>query len=338
VKRLVAFAVIGLILVVAAQAQDRPLVLVFDLKTTHLSKDEMVVLIDYIASNLLNSGQYRVIDRRQREQALSEISFSNSGLSDEELRLKVGKFLSANYMLDGSIGVIGDRFLLNLKLVDVNTAETLKTASQRYPNINDLIDDAARLTMNMVGGTAARPPGVAATRPPAAPPAAPPVAPPPARPATPPAAAAAGAETLGSLSFAADGTVTDRRTGLTWARERREDVTYAEAEAYVRGLRLGGASDWRIPTEDEMMSLAQTIVQMTGQPYLSRVIELLGWNSTAAGKSDSYWTQTAWRRDPGRVMAVDMAILLMGNNSIRGGVGRAGVQQKDTRQDVRAVR
>lgn len=343
-KRAVVAAVLLASILLAGYAQEsRPLVLVFDLKTTHLSKDEMIILVDYIASNLLNSGQYRVIDRRQREQALSEIAFASSDLSEEQLRLKVGKFLAATYMLDGSIGSIGDRFLLNLKLVDVNTAETLKTASQRYVNVNELIDDSARLTLGMVGASVAgvtRPGG--STPPPARPPAVSSTASQPQAGPEPARSASSSQETLGPLMFAADGTVKDTRTGLTWAREFREDISYAEAESYVAGLRLGGNSDWRIPTEEEMVSLGQTLVQMSGQPHLPRVVELLGSedrSTSARGETvNTFWTQTSWRRDPGRMIAIDMGFLLLGNNTIRGGIGRPNVASKDSRQEVRAVR
>ena len=45
----------------------------------------------------------------------------------------------------------------------------------------------------------------------------------------------------------------DPKTGLMWTvKDNGEDITWHEAEAYARTLRLGGFSDWRLPTIAEL--------------------------------------------------------------------------------------
>jgi hypothetical protein len=45
----------------------------------------------------------------------------------------------------------------------------------------------------------------------------------------------------------------DPKTGLMWTVEDNgEDITWHDAEAYARALRLGGFSDWRLPTIAEL--------------------------------------------------------------------------------------
>ena len=50
--------------------------------------------------------------------------------------------------------------------------------------------------------------------------------------------------------------VVDQETGLMWTRrDNGEDVNWHEANEYARHLRLGGYSDWRLPTIEELEKL-----------------------------------------------------------------------------------
>jgi len=55
-----------------------------------------------------------------------------------------------------------------------------------------------------------------------------------------------------------DGTITDKTTGLMWAKELKgsyQDTPHGEAAPYCEALELGGHTDWRLPTIEEMRSL-----------------------------------------------------------------------------------
>jgi len=53
-----------------------------------------------------------------------------------------------------------------------------------------------------------------------------------------------------------DGICRDVRTGLMWQVEASRTIhSLAEAQAYVRQLRLGGYEDWRLPTISELYDL-----------------------------------------------------------------------------------
>lgn len=64
----------------------------------------------------------------------------------------------------------------------------------------------------------------------------------------------------------ADGTVVDTVTGLQWQRVGSEfPVTWTDAHAYVAGINtrgFAGASDWRLPTVDELVSLLERPPEM----------------------------------------------------------------------------
>ena len=53
-----------------------------------------------------------------------------------------------------------------------------------------------------------------------------------------------------------DGTVTDNKTGLMWvAKDNGVPINWHGATEYCKNLRVGGYSDWRMPTLAELASL-----------------------------------------------------------------------------------
>ncbi len=52
-----------------------------------------------------------------------------------------------------------------------------------------------------------------------------------------------------------DGTITDLNTGLMWVKASGSKVTYTQAVAGASTSRVGGYSDWRVPTIQELYSL-----------------------------------------------------------------------------------
>jgi len=58
-----------------------------------------------------------------------------------------------------------------------------------------------------------------------------------------------------------DGTVTDNVTGLMWAQDMGQKMTFEQAKIYADSYEIGGYDNWRIPTIKELYSL----IQFTGQ-------------------------------------------------------------------------
>jgi len=142
--------ILSVIFLVPVSAEDQPLVTVMDFELSGISEPEGRLLVDFISNSIRETGRYRIIDRAQRDSILEEQEFSLSGCTDEKCQLEVGKLLSANLMFVGSIGRIGDRYILNMKLIDVATGEAVGTVSDKYTNLNNLVDDSSRLVLGLL--------------------------------------------------------------------------------------------------------------------------------------------------------------------------------------------
>lgn len=96
----------------------------------------------------------------------------------------------------------------------------------------------------------------------------------------------------GDETSARDGIVSDDVTALVWAQDPLPDILpWAEAAAACNGLRLGGFSDWRVPTRIELLSLI-------AYEYSPPTVADLGMPLAET------WTSSPFAGDPTRAWAV----------------------------------
>ena len=70
-----------------------------------------------------------------------------------------------------------------------------------------------------------------------------------------------------------DGTITDNVTGLMWEKDMGNKMTYEQAFTKAEQSKLGGYTDWRVPTIKELYSLIQFSGRVKGQHSISLFID-----------------------------------------------------------------
>ena len=88
-----------------------------------------------------------------------------------------------------------------------------------------------------------------------------------------------------------DGIIKDSVTGLQWLPDLGRNRTWDDAQAYVRGLKDGGFSDWRLPTGQELESLYDRSIT---EGYKIDPIFQLGFPVVWTGELDSNDSSSAW--------------------------------------------
>ena len=88
-----------------------------------------------------------------------------------------------------------------------------------------------------------------------------------------------------------DEVVLDCSTGLMWSRAEltQDRLTWADADKLCRELRLGGYSDWRLPTIDELFALAD---RTRHEPAIDTTF-------FPGCKPNAYWAGTPYAPSPG---------------------------------------
>ena len=146
--------------------REKITVAVLDFDPRGISTLEAQTLTDRFAAELNNTEQVILVDRRAMNEVLDEQGFEAQGCTSEECAAEVGALLGVKYMVNGSVGKIGDTFTIDAKMFFVATGVAERTRSKTYAGpVDGLIteiellawdlmelDPPRRLTNKQIGG------------------------------------------------------------------------------------------------------------------------------------------------------------------------------------------
>jgi len=142
------------------------LIAVISLSATGLFADKMMIAVmDFqgqgvpvttasIASELnrtemINAGEFRILERAQMDTILKEQGFQMSGCNDVSCAVEAGKILSAEKILLGTISRLGKKFILNGRIVDVQKGIAEFGQSQSAESVERLDNAAYLMVQNL---------------------------------------------------------------------------------------------------------------------------------------------------------------------------------------------
>jgi len=97
------------------------------------------------------------------------------------------------------------------------------------------------------------------------------------------------------FTVSSDGVIKDSKTGLQWAQDAGgQQMNWFQANDYVQNLKIGGYSDWRLPSKEELESL---ISFSTGKG-----INEMGFKNV---QPSGYWSSTTYAGLPSFAWYVD---------------------------------
>ena len=96
-----------------------------------LKPEECSTLSDAFRQELFSTGKYRIVDRKNMDQILKEQGMQVSDCTSEECVVKIGQLLGVEKMAFGSIGRLGENYVIAIQLVNVESGEIEKMASRR---------------------------------------------------------------------------------------------------------------------------------------------------------------------------------------------------------------
>jgi TolB-like protein len=119
--------------------QDKMRIAIMDLTANSVSPETAKTVSDLLRTELFNTGLFTVIERAEMDKILKEQGFQQSGCTENECVVQFGKILSAKKVLVGTVNKLGNTYIINARIVDVEKAVTefadntvVKAESQLY--------------------------------------------------------------------------------------------------------------------------------------------------------------------------------------------------------------
>ncbi len=104
-----------------------------------LSETEAAIISDRIRLELKNTGKYNVLEREMMKAILKEQSFQQSGCTESECLVEVGQLLSVAKMVGGSISKIGNLYVIEARIIDVESGSIDYNVAEDYSGPIELL-------------------------------------------------------------------------------------------------------------------------------------------------------------------------------------------------------
>ncbi len=127
-------------------SQDSPVALaVIDFNAPDLTSSAVVTLSNMVRKEILKLGSYTVVDRNNMETILKEQGFQTSGACNDVMcMVQAGQILGVQKMVGGNIGKLGNKYIIDLQIIDVQNGKIEKMENDEYVGPLEELDGSVR--------------------------------------------------------------------------------------------------------------------------------------------------------------------------------------------------
>lgn len=118
-----------------------------------VTKGETDLISDRLVMELFNTNKVNIMERSQMQDILKEQGFQQSGAcTDQSCLVEMGQVLGVEQIVYGSMGKLGNMFMINLRIIDVQTAKIKQVVSKDIKgNIEDVVVYLSQIAAQLVG-------------------------------------------------------------------------------------------------------------------------------------------------------------------------------------------
>jgi len=128
---------------------------VLDLEAKGVSKVIASSVSDLLRTEMVDTGQFIIVERSQMDNILKEHELQQTGCTDNSCAVQLGKILSAKKILIGEVNQIDSEVIITTRVVDVEKGIADFASSEKARNLNDFDRAtkslAAKLTERITG-------------------------------------------------------------------------------------------------------------------------------------------------------------------------------------------
>ncbi len=149
-------AVIAVAPPVKAQQQTprRINIAVLDLELDkNVPSEYQITLSNRLRQELINTGQFTVIERGRMQDILEEQGLQLSGCTSDECVIEAGRLLGVEQMVAGSVGRVGNTYSVILRRIDVESGQILDAQGVDCPcEIEEVMTSSLKRAATLIAG------------------------------------------------------------------------------------------------------------------------------------------------------------------------------------------
>ncbi|OGS55081.1 MAG: hypothetical protein A3J79_01195 [Elusimicrobia bacterium RIFOXYB2_FULL_62_6] len=120
-------------------------VAVADFIGKNVSQADASIVGDFLRTELVNTGQFNVMDRNNMDTVLAEQKFQTSGCTEQQCAVEMGKLLNVKRMLVGSLSKLLDSYFITVNVVDVETGKIIASYDAEASSSKELRNACRKL-------------------------------------------------------------------------------------------------------------------------------------------------------------------------------------------------
>ena len=130
----------------AAAAQEN--IAVMELEARNISRQDAGVLTDKLRSEIIATRKFNVMERERMNEILKEQGFQQSGVcSTDECAQRAGKIVGVSRMVAGSVGRVGESYLVTLRMIDIETGKIVRNVDETIRGSIDVVLESGMATV-----------------------------------------------------------------------------------------------------------------------------------------------------------------------------------------------
>jgi len=137
-------------------SQEKMRLAIMDLQPQNLDKATAIMVSDLLRTELFNTGLFRIIERTEMDAILKEQEFQASGCTETECAVQIGRLLSAHKILVGTIGKLGEKYIINARIVDIERGEMEFGDKAEAASLGDLSSAVEEFANKLAGRISGR--------------------------------------------------------------------------------------------------------------------------------------------------------------------------------------
>ena len=145
---LITILLLSVLLPLAAQ---KPRVTVIPFNSIGISKSDAQGLTLLFETALHNTDAFTLIEQMEAESILKAQEYSLGDCVDEQCAIEIGRLLSADQIVLGTVGRVADIYYLAVKIIDVQTGQNLISKKEQVQKLSELVGKIDTIALQLAG-------------------------------------------------------------------------------------------------------------------------------------------------------------------------------------------